>query len=198
VLAVALAWALHAGVDWLWEQPAVSLPIFALAGAALARAPREALPRAAVPVRVGVIAACVGAAFVTGRLALAASDLQAARTAAARGHCDEAIRRARDSLRIRANSDGQLILADCLLRTHPLLALAAIERAAADDPHDWRVRYDRALVLAVNHRDPRRESEVAHLLNSHDPAPADAMLRFESARSSAWPVQGLREPFLLP
>ena len=35
VLAAVLIWMIHAGIDWDWEMPAVSLPIFAITGAAL-------------------------------------------------------------------------------------------------------------------------------------------------------------------
>ena len=35
--AVALAWALHGAFDWDWQMPAVTLPVFILAGLALAR-----------------------------------------------------------------------------------------------------------------------------------------------------------------
>ena len=43
LLAAGLAWALVAVVDWVWEMPAVTLWLFALGGAALARTPREAV-----------------------------------------------------------------------------------------------------------------------------------------------------------
>jgi hypothetical protein len=41
--AVLLAWALHAGIDWDWEMPALSLIFFAIGGAVLARrrSPRD-------------------------------------------------------------------------------------------------------------------------------------------------------------
>jgi hypothetical protein len=34
--AAALTWTIHAGLDWDWQMPVVTLPVFALAGAALA------------------------------------------------------------------------------------------------------------------------------------------------------------------
>jgi hypothetical protein len=198
LLAVAFAWALHAGIDWLWEQPAVSVPVFAIGGAALARAPQARPERTTAPLRVAAIAACVGAAIVTGRLAIASADLEAARGAAGRGHCDEAQRRARDSLRVRATSDAELILADCLLRARPQAALAAAERAAVRDPHDWRVHYDNAVALAVNGRDPRPEAGAAHGLNLLEPAAQVALERFGSTNPAVWRAQALRVPFLLP
>jgi O-antigen ligase len=48
--AVALTWAVHAGVDWDWQMPVVSLPAFMLAGAAFARRrPSSAAPMPATP-----------------------------------------------------------------------------------------------------------------------------------------------------
>jgi O-antigen ligase len=45
--ALVLAWALHAGIDWDWEMPAVTLVPFAVGGAALARrSPSGTAPRA--------------------------------------------------------------------------------------------------------------------------------------------------------
>jgi hypothetical protein len=198
LLAVAFAWALHAGIDWLWEQPAVSVPVFAIAGAALARVPQARPASATVPWRVATIAACCVAAIVAGRLAIAAADLEGARGAAGRGHCDEAKRRARDSLRVRPTSDAHLILADCLLRTEPRAALVAAQRAAARDPLDWRAHYDLGLALAANGRDPRAEVGAAHGLNLLDPTPTVALARFGSANPAVWRAQARRLPFLLP
>jgi O-antigen ligase len=42
-LAAFVAWAVHAGLDWLWEMPAVSLVALALAALLVAQA--EAVPR---------------------------------------------------------------------------------------------------------------------------------------------------------
>jgi O-Antigen ligase len=39
-VAVAVAWALHAGIDWDWEMPAVTLPALLLVGLLLGAAPR--------------------------------------------------------------------------------------------------------------------------------------------------------------
>jgi O-antigen ligase len=60
-IAAALTWTIHAGLDWLWEMPAVSLPALGLAAllVAHAAAPRDAqaspppAPRAEAPLRSG-------------------------------------------------------------------------------------------------------------------------------------------------
>lgn len=38
VFTVMLLWALHTGIDWDWEMPAITLPFFALGGFMLSRA----------------------------------------------------------------------------------------------------------------------------------------------------------------
>ena len=43
LFAVLLGWAIHAGVDWDWEMPVVSVIFFSLGGFVLARRPRAAL-----------------------------------------------------------------------------------------------------------------------------------------------------------
>jgi O-antigen ligase len=61
-LAAIVAWAVHAGLDWLWEMPAVSLPALALAALLVARsgtapteqqAPPTQAPRVQAPLRSG-------------------------------------------------------------------------------------------------------------------------------------------------
>jgi peptidoglycan/LPS O-acetylase OafA/YrhL len=44
-VAVLATWALHAGIDWDWEMPAVTLPALACAGLVIALADGDAQPR---------------------------------------------------------------------------------------------------------------------------------------------------------
>jgi hypothetical protein len=73
-VAVAIAWALHAGIDWDWEMPAVTLPVLVLVGVLLA-ASRE--PGAA-EVETGY-----GVPDIRTRVARAASERGTLSTAAA-------------------------------------------------------------------------------------------------------------------
>ena len=63
LFAAALTWAVHAGVDWDWEMPAVTLWLFAAGGAALARSEGAPVHRRATSradrVLVGVAAIAV-------------------------------------------------------------------------------------------------------------------------------------------
>ena len=200
LLAVAAAWMLHAAIDWIWEQPAVTVPVLALAGAALARrAPAggrtpaaPALPRAAA------IATCGALAFVTGRLAVSASDLEGALRTARQGDCAEAQARARQSLRLRPTSSAHIVLASCALPADPPAALAAIDRAIAHDPQNWRVHYDKAIVLAARGRDPRPEVGAARVLNALQPSVSVALHRFGTNDPTVWRAEARRVRFLLP
>jgi O-antigen ligase len=46
-IAALIAWAIHAGLDWLWEMPAVSLPALALAALLVAQSEAAARERPA-------------------------------------------------------------------------------------------------------------------------------------------------------
>jgi Flp pilus assembly protein TadD len=203
VLAVACAWALHAGIDWIWEQPAVGVPVLAMVGAVVARSPgdagasRRSRP-AAGAARSALIAACILCALVTGWLAVASADLEASLRAARRGHCEAARERARQSAHLRPTSDTELVLASCALRRDPRAALESVDRALARDPLDWRVHYDRALVLATLGRDPRPEAGAAHGLNLREQTATVALTRFATDAPAVWRSEAARTPFLLP
>lgn len=63
LFAIALVWVLRAGIDWDWEMPVVTLPVFAAAGLALSprRGPRPSW-RPGRGVRVGLAVLCLAAA----------------------------------------------------------------------------------------------------------------------------------------
>jgi hypothetical protein len=203
VLAVAVAWALHAGIDWIWEQPAIGVPVFAVAGGALGRPRRGVVQHdgAGLPAtarRAAVIVGCCLVALLTGRLALASSDLEASLAAARRDDCPQSTRRAKASLRVRETSDARLVLARCALPVSPAAALAAVDRAVADDPLDWRPHYDRAVVLARLGRDPRPEIGAAHGLNLLEPSVQVALERLAGDDPAAWRSASAGTRFVLP
>lgn len=200
LLAVAAAWLLHAAIDWMWEQPAVTVPVLALTGAALARGapPAGRGPPTGALARAAAIAACGALAIATGRLALASSDLEGSLRAARHGDCVEAQARARQSLRLRPTSSAHVVLAHCALPSDPRAALAAIDKAAARDPQNWRVHYDKAVVLAALGRDPRPEVGAAHALNLLEPRVNVALHRFATSDPEVWREEARLVPFVLP
>ncbi len=166
VFAVLLAWALHAGVDWDWEMPALSVIFFALGGAVLAQATKDSASRhrgrSARPAPKIHCVLCEGVARV-GRVAewrpsprprVSRHRLSSARRRAhlCVARAAEARRRRTHSMRgtaaatsaalssisiVSVKAKPYEILAYCDIRRNvPNAALAAINKAVSLDPHD--------------------------------------------------------------
>jgi hypothetical protein len=144
-LAVTAAWAAHAALDWDWEMPAVTLPVFLLVGAATARPGAGASLRPRAGLVLAFLALAVAALPAAWSITQASED--AALRAYAHGDCGGALSAADHALALDFRPDAQVVRAACLARAHqPAAALAAAHRAAELDPGDWRYTYDAALV----------------------------------------------------
>ena len=83
-VAAAAAFYLAAGIDWVWEMPAVGIVGIACLGlAAVGRSGER--PRVAVPFRIGVAAACVAPLVAVGLPLFAQLELERSRVDAGRG-----------------------------------------------------------------------------------------------------------------
>src|SRR5439155_12920453 len=92
LLAGALVWALHAGVDWDWEMPVITLPFFAAAGLALS--PRRGEEARRSPSNLGraiLAVACVAAVVLPVLLIGSQSRLTKAEHALYTSDCAKAI-----------------------------------------------------------------------------------------------------------
>lgn len=192
--AVALAWAVHAGVDWDWEMPAVSLPIFLLAGTALAR-PASARPnhaarsasRRARRTRMAAALALLGLAALPAAVGASQTRMNSALTALGRGDCRRAgveARAALDPLAVRA--DAHEVLGYCAAaRGQWRPAQAEMDRAVHSDPQSWEPRYGRAIVRGAAGLDPRAAIREAVALNP-GAVNRDAAARFLGAGPTGW------------
>jgi O-antigen ligase len=180
LFAAALAWALHAGLDWDWEMPVVTLWVFAAAGAALAsRRPSRAPAR--TPGRLPRVVAGLGLVLVAvtpALIAISQSRLDAGVAAFHRGDCnaanDQALR-ANSVLPARPEPFELLAYCDARAGLEPL-ALRMMDQAIDRDRDNWELRYGRAIVLGFAGRDPRPALAEARTLNPLEP-------RLESARA---------------
>jgi O-antigen ligase len=195
--AVMLAWALHAGVDWDWEMPVLSVVFVALAGCVLAR-PAAATARAAggapMPytrtlLGVGCLLLSVAPVYVW----LSQRKLDAANFAFARADCAAASSAAKSSISILSiRAEPYEILSYCDAREHRLgPALGAIDRAVSLDPHNWSYWYDLAVIRATGGLDPRSAARRAVALNPLEPLTEDAWQTFASGTSAQWKREGL-------
>ena len=161
LLAAGLAWAVHAGVDWDWQMPAVTLWLFALGGTALSRSLKRRRKRVRTPlrkaaVRVGGIAACLVLAFLPAKLAISQGRLEDAIAALDRGDCGAARDHARSSL----DAVGQ--------RPAPYAVIGYCDLEQRRWPNAARAMAD------AQQRDPRARSPTT---TSPSPAPPPASTR---------------------
>ncbi len=159
-LAMTAAWTVHAAIDWDWEMPVVTLPVFALCGAALGALPAEAgevrngpssLRSAAGP-RIGTAARPAIGAVLLGLVALATvvglsqAQLHQTDAAARTGDCRAADALASE-LPTSLRPEPHAVVARCELRQarassgadrrrHAEHAIAALGAAARRDPGD--------------------------------------------------------------
>jgi hypothetical protein len=196
--AVGLAWALHAGVDWDWEMPAVTLWFFAAAGLALAAPAREGQTRWELPRlgRVVVGIACLLLAVTPARIARSESRLQDARRAFAAGDCTRAIDRALAATSdVDARPEPYEILGFCDVRSgYGPLGVRAMEHAVQRDPRNWELRYGLALVRGAARLDPRPAAAEAVRLNPRAPLAQLAVRNFATSSPGEWERQARRAP----
>lgn len=176
VLALSLVWAVHAGIDWDWEMPVVTLWFFALAGLGLSKpvAGRSAFGAGFEPGRmVRIVAAlCVGVLAVTpAAIAISQSHLDTAVAEFERGECKRAIGASLDSLdALKARPEPYELIGYCDARSgQDRLAVLAMENAISDDPDSWRTHYGLAIVRAASGLNPMPELYLARTLNPLEP-----------------------------
>jgi hypothetical protein len=209
-LALALAWALHVGVDIDWQSPAVCVPVFAIAGLALARRRGELLPpptrvasrlttAAAYGLRPALALACLAAAIVPARMALAQADLRDSIEALGAGDCRTAVTEARESIdEANAGPRPYEVLAMCAARAeNPASAAHWARQAVERDDASWETHYALALVLALGGSDPSREARLATEANPLLRQPRDAVAAFSGGSPGSWRQAALALPFAM-
>ena len=172
LLAAGVAWALHAGIDWDWEMPAVTLWLFAAGGLALAApAGRHAPLRATPAIRIVVAIVCLLIAIVPARMFLSERPLRESARAFAEGDCATAVDRALDSSEmLDVRPEPFILLGYCNVRLgRSGLAVRAMRNAVRRDPGNWEGHYGLALAQAVAGDDPRPSLRAAGRLNPEEP-----------------------------
>ena len=189
LFAVLLAWAVHAGVDWDWEMPAVTIVVFIIGGAAMAAARTESRSahtgtRNATLIAVGFLALAVGPAFV----AISYQRLQSAGAALKDGSCAEAKRRALSSISALAvRPEPYEILGYCDLELgFPNEGLSAMKKAETYEPENWNYHFGLAVALAANGLSPVHEARRAVQLDPKEALAFETAQSFERAAPARW------------
>lgn len=189
VLGLFALWALHAGIDWDWEMPAVTLWVFALGGAALARTvpageeAQETAWAARRTPRLVVGICCLALAVTPALLGLSQRQLDRASAAFDRLDCPAVIDHSLASISLLGVRPQPYALAGlCDVRLGAgQLGVDMIEKAVERDPDDWEYHYALSIALAATGGDPRAEARRAHALNPLDERTAYALRMARSA-----------------
>jgi hypothetical protein len=166
-----VVWAVHAGVDWDWEMPAVTLWFMALGGLALGRRRMARAEAAALSLRTFALGAViVGVAIIPALVLASQARLNAATNALAQGDCARANRmahRAIDLLGTRSGPWHLIALCDARGRRFGDAQLA-LRSGLAKDPENWRLHAALAAAIAAGGGDARGEAAVAQRLNPNE------------------------------
>jgi hypothetical protein len=180
--------ALHAGVDWDWEMPAVSMWVFALGGAALAASPRGRLrPPGTIP-RIAAVVACAAVGIVPGLVLVSQARLDDSADAFERGDCAAAISDANDAISaLGVRPEPYEIRAFCRAKNGDAAgAVRDMEQAVDHDRDSWTYHYGLALARGAAGLDPRPEARQAARLNPLDPEAQAIARRLKGAGPPAW------------
>ena len=200
LFAGALMWAVHAGVDWDWQMPAVTAWFFGAGGLALAGPvawrERAAWPWARVALGLGCLLLVITPAAVwrsQTQIVKAVDDFQ-------RGNCLAAQRAALASnSALGSRWDPFEVMSYCEAGEHQSsLALDAITAAEHRDPENWELRYSEALIRATAGRDPRPAARAALELYPHSPLTRAAVTAFSRGGPRQWRRFALSAPLPLP
>jgi hypothetical protein len=190
VLAAAgLAWALHAGVDWDWEMPVVTLPFFAAAGVGLSR--RGAHPGGWVPgpnARIALGLLCLLTLALPVLLIGSQRRLDQAEHALYASRCPAAIEASLSSIGwLDARPQPYEVLGFCdLQRGFPHLGVEAMRRAVQRDPVGWEPYYGLALAQAAAGVDPRAAAGRALAMNPFEPLVRQAAAALQTSSPTRW------------
>jgi hypothetical protein len=198
LLAAGIAWALHAGIDWDWEMPAVTAWFFAAGGAALAARQRTGKDRAPVPRiadgnRITIAAALLVTAVTPALLMLSQSRLSDAASSFNHGDCQGATSAALSSLDYMAiRPEPYQMIGYCDIDQGRLTqAVAAMRKAVQEQPASWEFHFSLAIALAEAGQDPRQEYVTAARLNPREPSIAEAKSGLGAGSSPAgWEKAG--------
>ena len=200
LLAGAVMWAVHAGVDWDWQMPAVTAWFFAAGGLALSAPAGRPRPSVRPRVRAGIALGCLLLAVTPAVVWRSQTQLIQAVNAFERGDCIAAEHHALASnSALGSRSDPFEVISYCEAAAgHLILALSAIQAAEQRDPRNWELRYSAALISAAAGVDPRPSARTAVTYYPQSPLARAAVRAFSRGGPRAWRRFALAAPLPLP
>jgi hypothetical protein len=195
LLSLAVVWALHAGVDWDWEMPVVTLGFFAAVGLVLSSSRRDGpgwVP--AHNTRLSLALLCLVTVALPVSLIGSQSRLGNAEYALYASNCAAATPAALSSIKwLDVRPEPYEIVGFCDLRRGlPRLGVAAMRTAVSRDPHSWETYYALAIAQAAGGIDPRGSVATALRLAPLEPLTRQAAKQLRSSRPAEWVKRAAR------
>ncbi len=192
ILAAGLAWAIHAGVDWDWQMPALTVWFFCAAGLALGRPARPRAGTEALPVaswdRPSLGIAWLLLAVAPFLVMLSFQRLVSAERALAASNCPAAKRDALSSLSYLAvRPEPYAVIGLCDVRNgYGAAAVSAMDQAVANEPGNWEYRFTLAIAQAEDGINPKPTLRRATEMNPLEPIISSAEVEFARAGPQGW------------
>lgn len=189
LLAAAVVWALHAGVDWDWEMPVVTLGFFAAAGLALSSRRQGASGWVPTHNSRWVLALlCLATVALPVSIVGSQSRLGSAEHALYASNCAAATPAALSSIGwLDLRPEPYEVVGFCdIQRGLPRLGVTAMRQAIAHDPGSWETYYALAIAQASAGIDPRRSVERALQMNPLEPLTREAAKELHGSSSTEW------------
>jgi hypothetical protein len=180
--------AVHAGVDWDWEMPALFVWLFAAGGVALASPEgRERIGDLGRVPRVAAALAVLVLAITPWLIFTSQGPLERAQDELAANDCPAAIGDALTATeRFGVRPEPWEVLGYCDARAGQYaLATRAMDAAHARDPRNWRYAYGQAIVDGVAGRDARPAAREALRLNPLEPLARTLVRDLRRAKTAA-------------
>ena len=190
LLAAGVVWALHAGVDWDWEMPVVTLGFFAAAGVALS--PRRGSGSGWVPgqnSRMILALLCLFTVVAPVLIIGSQSRLNEAKHALySSGNCAAATSAALSSIGwLDVRPEPYEIVGFCdIQRGLPRLGISAMEQAVRVDRGSWETYYALAIARAAAGIDPRPAAARALRMNPLEPLTQQEAREFRTSSATEW------------
>jgi len=189
LLAIAVVWGLHAGVDWDWEMPVVTLVFFAAVGLGLSgngRIGRAWTPSANTRVVLGLL--CLVTAALPVSIVGSQRRLGEAERALYASNCAAASSAALASSGwLDMRPEPYEIVGFCDLRAgRPRLGVTAMREAVRHDPGSWETYYALAIAQASAGIDPRGSANRALRMNPLEPLTREAARELGGSSPGEW------------
>lgn len=189
LLAGAIVWTLHAGFDWDWEMPVVTIGFFAIAGLALS--PRGRVGGGWVPrhnTRLILALLCLATVVLPVSIIGSQTRLGQAEHALYASDCAAATPAALSSIGwLDVRPEPYEIVGFCdLERGRPRLGVAAMREARSHDPGSWETYYALAIAQASAGIDPRANIEQALRTNPLEPLTREAAKQLGGSSPTEW------------